>query len=239
MRARALTPDAVQGRFDTVLLCVKAQHTEAAARDIAPHLADDGCIVSVQNGLNERMIARIVGPARTVGAFVNFGADYMEPGVVHYGGRGAVVLGEIDGRITPRPSALHALLLRVRAAPSLPIISGAISGRSWLRRDAVRHGADQRVDRRLPGAARHIDLCLRARLRGPVCRRPAEQSSREASMASIPPPSRRAPIDAAPGARSTRWWSTTAIPPNPIAASGATSRCASARPRPTRSLDRS
>jgi 2-dehydropantoate 2-reductase len=37
-----------------------------------------------------------------VGAFVNFGADYMEPGVVHFGGRGAVVVGETDGRITPR-----------------------------------------------------------------------------------------------------------------------------------------
>jgi len=26
----------------------------------------------------------------------------MEPGVIHYGGRGAVVVGEIDGRMTPR-----------------------------------------------------------------------------------------------------------------------------------------
>jgi 2-dehydropantoate 2-reductase len=110
-RARAITPDAVQGRFDTILLCVKAQDTEAAARAIAPHLAADGCIVSVQNGLNETVIAEVVGAARTVGAFVNFGADYMEPGVVQYAGRGAVVVGEIDGRITPRAERLHRLLL--------------------------------------------------------------------------------------------------------------------------------
>ena len=45
---------------------------------------------------------RSSGAERTVGAFVNFGADYLEPGVIHYGGRGAVVVGEIDGRITPR-----------------------------------------------------------------------------------------------------------------------------------------
>jgi 2-dehydropantoate 2-reductase len=110
--ARALGPDDVQGTFDLVLLCVKAQDTGDAARAIAPHLAEDGCIVSVQNGLNELVIAEIVGGARTVGAFVNFGADYMEPGIVMYGGRGAVVVGETDGQLTPRARRLHDLLLR-------------------------------------------------------------------------------------------------------------------------------
>ena len=28
------------------------------------------------------------GAERTIGAFVNFGADYLEPGVIHYAGRG-------------------------------------------------------------------------------------------------------------------------------------------------------
>ena len=37
-----------------------------------------------------------------MGCFVNFGADYLGPGRVLYGGRGAVVLGEIDGADTPR-----------------------------------------------------------------------------------------------------------------------------------------
>jgi 2-dehydropantoate 2-reductase len=108
--ARAVTPDHVQGRFGTVLLCVKAQDTEAAARALLPHLADDGCVVSLQNGLNERVIAEVVGKERTVGAFVNFGADYLSPGVILFGGRGAVVVGEIDGRVTPRAERLHALL---------------------------------------------------------------------------------------------------------------------------------
>src|SRR5205823_13433286 len=43
----------------------------------------------------------------TMGCFVNFGADYIEPGVIQYAGRGAVVLGEIDGRVTPRIGELH------------------------------------------------------------------------------------------------------------------------------------
>jgi 2-dehydropantoate 2-reductase len=107
---RAATPEQVRGRFETVLLCVKAQDTEGAARALLPHLAENGCVVSLQNGLNERVIAAVVGKERTVGAFVNFGADYISPGVILFGGRGAVVVGEIDGRITPRAERLHQLL---------------------------------------------------------------------------------------------------------------------------------
>jgi len=107
---RAVVPQEVRGTFDTVLLCVKAQDTQDAAHAIVPNLADEGCIVSIQNGLNELVIAEVAGAGRTVGAFVNFGADYIEPGVVLYGGRGAVVVGETDGRITPRAKRLHAML---------------------------------------------------------------------------------------------------------------------------------
>lgn len=106
----AVTPDGVQGRWDAVLLCTKALHTEDAADAIAPHLADDGFVVSVQNGLNEFAIAQRLGVQRTVGAFVNFGADYLEPGVIHLGGRGAVVVGELDGRSSERLDWLLELL---------------------------------------------------------------------------------------------------------------------------------
>lgn len=107
---RAATPDRVTGRHKLILLAVKAHHTEAATRALAPHLAEDGAVVSCQNGLNELVIADIVGRPRTIGAFVNFGADYLEPGRILYGVRGAVVVGELDGARTPRITALHAAL---------------------------------------------------------------------------------------------------------------------------------
>ena len=84
---------------------MKAHHTAAAAQALLPHLADDGYVVSAQNGLNELVIGEVVGEQRTIGCFVNFGADYLEPGVVHYSGRGAVVVGELDGKQTPRIAA--------------------------------------------------------------------------------------------------------------------------------------
>lgn len=107
--AKAFTPDTLSDQYRHVLLCTKAHHTRAAVRALEPHLASDGYVVSVQNGLNEEEIAGAIGEKRTIGAFVNFGADYLGPGRIHYGGRGAVVLGELDGSITPRLERLHNL----------------------------------------------------------------------------------------------------------------------------------
>jgi 2-dehydropantoate 2-reductase len=107
----AFTPDELSGEFEQIVLAVKAQDTEAATRALARHLSPGGYVVSAQNGLNELIIKAIVGDARTMGCFVNFGADYLEPGVIQYSGRGAVVLGEIDGRVTPRVEELHRAFL--------------------------------------------------------------------------------------------------------------------------------
>ena len=107
VKTPAYTPDTISGEWETILLCVKAQDTAAATQALAPFLRDEGYVVSVQNGLNELVISEIVGKAHTVGSFVNFGADYMEPGVIMYGGRGAVVLGELDGSLTTRLDELH------------------------------------------------------------------------------------------------------------------------------------
>jgi 2-dehydropantoate 2-reductase len=107
--AACLLPEQVEPGLRCVLLAVKAHHTEAALDVLAPLLADDGFIVSVQNGLNERAISRRVGESRTVGCFVNFGADVVEPGVIHRGNRGAVVVGELNGEMTPRLREIHRL----------------------------------------------------------------------------------------------------------------------------------
>ena len=75
----------MKGKFDTVFLCVKAPDTASATETLAPFVADQGCVVSLQNGLNERVIAAKLGAERTIGAFVNFGADYLVTGTVFRG----------------------------------------------------------------------------------------------------------------------------------------------------------
>lgn len=109
--APAFLPAEVKGSWQHVYLCVKAHHTADACRALLPHLAADGYVLSLQNGLCERIISEIAGAPRTMGAFVNFGADWHGPGEIMYGNRGAVVLGEIDGRMTERLSELHRTML--------------------------------------------------------------------------------------------------------------------------------
>lgn len=110
--AKALTPDQLNQQYEIILLCTKAQHTQIATESLKPYLADNGFVMSVQNGLNELIIKDIIGEEKTVGAFVNFGADYHEPGKIFFGGRGAVVLGELDGSITDRLKKMESLFLK-------------------------------------------------------------------------------------------------------------------------------
>ena len=128
VKATAYLPEDLTGKYDQIFLCVKALHTEAATQALAQHLTDGGIVVSAQNGLNEVIISRVVGPERTIGCFVNFGADYLEPGVVTYGGRGSVVIGELDGAETDRIVALHQLMC---AFESNSVLTPNIWGYLW------------------------------------------------------------------------------------------------------------
>ena len=107
----AVTPDELEGVFEVIVLAVKAQATEAALAMLKPHLAPGGYVLSAQNGLNELVIARTVGQERTMGCFVNFGADWLGAGEILFGNRAAVVVGEVDGSIRERTRQMHRYLM--------------------------------------------------------------------------------------------------------------------------------
>lgn len=70
-------------RFDVVLMLMKAYDSRWAAQLIEPHLADDGLLVGVQNGMTAETIRDIVGPERTIGCVIECSATMNEPGIVH------------------------------------------------------------------------------------------------------------------------------------------------------------
>lgn len=115
----ASTPDALTGQFSRIYLAVKAHHTVPAMEMLIPHLAPGGYVVSAQNGLNELTIAQMIGADRTVGCFVNYGADWHGPGQILFGNRGGIAVGELDGRMTDRARAVHALLQLVEPDAAL------------------------------------------------------------------------------------------------------------------------
>jgi 2-dehydropantoate 2-reductase len=76
----AIEPGALRGPFDAVLLTVKSYDTRPMARAVAPLLAPDGVMVSLQNGLgNVETVEAVVGVRRALGARVIFGAIVVAP----------------------------------------------------------------------------------------------------------------------------------------------------------------
>ena len=77
----AVTPEEMTGTYDIILLLTKQLHNREVVSFLKDYLAEDGVIVTLQNGLPEPEIAEIVGEARTVGCVVEWGATLAEPGV--------------------------------------------------------------------------------------------------------------------------------------------------------------
>jgi 2-dehydropantoate 2-reductase len=69
--------------FDIVLMLMKAYDSRWAAQLIAPHLAADGLMAGVQNGMTASVVEEVVGAHRTIATVIECSATMDEPGVVH------------------------------------------------------------------------------------------------------------------------------------------------------------
>jgi 2-dehydropantoate 2-reductase len=92
--------------FDYVILATQPPQVEEAATSVLSHLADDGVMVVLQNGLCELRIAEIAGADRVVGAIVAWGASMVEPGVYDRTSAGGFTVGSLDGHIDERITTL-------------------------------------------------------------------------------------------------------------------------------------
>lgn len=77
----ALRVDQMEGEYDIIFLMTKQQHNPEVVSSLLPFLAQDGVIVTLQNGIPELGIAQIVGAGRVLGCTVAWGATMTEPGV--------------------------------------------------------------------------------------------------------------------------------------------------------------
>ena len=86
----------------------------------------------MQNGLEEGKIAALVGEARTAAAFLSFGGYYDRPGRVVYSGPASLRVGELDGRLTPRVTALARALSDFHPTEATANIRGCRWGKLLL-----------------------------------------------------------------------------------------------------------
>ncbi|MFX1538147.1 MAG: ketopantoate reductase family protein, partial [Promethearchaeota archaeon] len=86
----------LQGKFDTVFLAMKATDVKEAAKAILPFLKEDSMVVTLQNGIVEDDVGKIVGRSRVIGAVVGWGATMVEPGVIEKTSHGEFIIGMWD-----------------------------------------------------------------------------------------------------------------------------------------------
>jgi 2-dehydropantoate 2-reductase len=101
---RATADPTEAGPADLVLVCVKTPALTAAAKAARALLGPDGVVMGLQNGIDaaERIGAE-VGHDRVLGAVTYIAANLESPGVVRQESAfRRIVLGELDGRDSPR-----------------------------------------------------------------------------------------------------------------------------------------
>ena len=99
--------------FDLVLITGKSNDTETMVRKMLPHLAQDGVVSSLQNGINEEVIIPLVGTERVIPTVCFTGGFSPEAGVVE-NHDGFLVTGELDGADTPRVHRLAEILSAIK-----------------------------------------------------------------------------------------------------------------------------
>ena len=77
----AYTPQEMSGKYDIIFLMTKQQHNAEVVTMLKDYLAEDGVVVTFQNGLPEVQIADILGEERVLGCTVAWGATMQSPGV--------------------------------------------------------------------------------------------------------------------------------------------------------------
>ena len=114
-----IDPQAALAGAELVLVCVKSTDTERVGHEIAPHIATDAVVLSLQNGVeNADTLARCL-PGRTVLPAVVYVATAMpEPGLVRHFGRGDLVIGPRHDRSADAQlvALLDAVVARFAAA---------------------------------------------------------------------------------------------------------------------------
>ena len=100
----------IGGKFDTGFIAVRSNYTPDALNTVLPHLADDGVLVSMQNGINPPLLQEKVGADRTLGMAIRMGCRKVGPGHVQTDIRGHLYLGHLHGKTTPRLQELQKTL---------------------------------------------------------------------------------------------------------------------------------
>ena len=112
-KVSAMTIDEMSGVYDIIFLMTKQQDNKGTVTFLKEYLAEDGVIVTLQNGLPEVLIGSIVGEDRVLGCTVAWGATMTGPGVCELTSEPDSLtfsLGSISKEPNPKFAEVKALL---------------------------------------------------------------------------------------------------------------------------------
>lgn len=110
--AAATDTPATIGPVDYVLFATKTYHLDAALAAMRPLIGPQTAVIPLQNGIDAAdRTAAALGRAHVIGGMCQVGSYIAAPGVIRQISQfRRVVVGELDGRITPRVEAIVAAL---------------------------------------------------------------------------------------------------------------------------------
>jgi 2-dehydropantoate 2-reductase len=124
---------AVRGA-ELVLVAVKSTDTAATARALAPLLAADALVVSLQNGVDNAPALQRELRQTVVPCAVYVAASMAAPGVVAHHGRGELVVGALHGAADAALVARLQALAELFGSAGVPVrVADDVAGELWLK----------------------------------------------------------------------------------------------------------
>jgi 2-dehydropantoate 2-reductase len=119
--AQATDDPAEIGQADLILFTVKAYDTEASAQSILPLIGPQTVVISLQNGIDAvERIGSTIGSEHLIGGATWISAAIEAPGIIKQVSQfRRIVIGELDGHISPRLEAIFNALEETGATVEL------------------------------------------------------------------------------------------------------------------------
>lgn len=145
MREKGLQMDGLHGEFvakvdatinpanaqkaDVAIITVNAYNTRDAAEAAKALLKDDGCALTLQNGLgNVEVLIDVLGDTRVMAGLTFHSGDLRAPGQVTHTNKGPTYLGELDKSKSERLLAINE---RMQKAEVEPVLEDDIMATIW------------------------------------------------------------------------------------------------------------
>ncbi len=119
--------------LDIAIICCKQNSVSELTIIAEKHLASDGFVIAIQNGLGHLdRVASVVGRGRTIGACITHGSNRIGPAEIKLGGEGRIIIGPLDKQnFTGRSGLFERLIEMFDDANLSPITSPEILPSIW------------------------------------------------------------------------------------------------------------